>query len=148
MNKKIFNKILLFTIMLFTYPSFGFSQSGYVATVYFKRNSTTINEKYKASLKLMATQMQSDSFIYVRIFAFTDTVGSEEYNDKLAKKRADAVYNYLNSRAKIDASKVYMTWPGETPDIYDLHFPEAHDQQRCVDIWISFYNKSKQPGNK
>jgi hypothetical protein len=37
-----------------------------------------------------------------------------------------------------------MAWPGEDSDIYDLHFPEAHAQQRCVDIMVNFKKRPDQ----
>jgi hypothetical protein len=36
-----------------------------------------------------------------------------------------------------------MEWLGESGEAYDLHFRQAHIQQRCVDIWILFFNKKK-----
>jgi len=61
----------------------------------------------------------------------------------LSEKRAKAVYNYLASQTSIDTTRVYVTWLGESADIYDLHFPNAHKQKRCVDIWIQYYRETQ-----
>ena len=38
-----------------------------------------------------------------------------------------------------------MTWIGKSgQDVaYDLYFPSANIQKRCVDIWVTFYRKPK-----
>lgn len=61
----------------------------------------------------------------------------------LSEKRANAVYNYLASRSRIDSTNCYTTWLGESSDVYDLHFSDAHAQQRCVDMWMTFYKRKK-----
>ena len=143
MSKKILINILLLTLAFFISLPFTFSQNGYVETIYFKPNSFSIDKKYENTLNLIVKQLNSDTFSYIKIFGFTDTKGPEKYNDILSGKRADVVYNYLASRAKIDSTRVYVTWLGESADIYDLHFPGANKQKRCVDIWIQFYRKKE-----
>jgi OOP family OmpA-OmpF porin len=139
------NKILLKTSLLisafFILLPFAFSQSGQVETIYFKSNSSSIDRKYKIVLDIIAKQLSSDTFGFLKIFGFADTKGSADYNDVLSEKRATEVYNYLAGRVKIDSTRVYVTWLGESAEIYDLHFPEANKQKRCVDILIQFYKK-------
>ena len=48
----------------------------------------------------------------VVIIGNTDNVGSNEYNMKLSKKRADAVFNYLLEKG-IDKSRITEEWKGE-----------------------------------
>ena len=137
----------LIIVFVFTWTFFislhSFGQSSLIESIYFKPNSFAIDKKYEKTLNQIARQLRSDTFSYLRIFAFADTKGSETYNEMLSEKRADAIYNYLDSRAKIDTAHVYVAWLGESADIYDLHFPEAHKQKRCVDIFIQFYRKPK-----
>jgi outer membrane protein OmpA-like peptidoglycan-associated protein len=118
-----------------------FGQKDLVEAIYFKSNSYAIDKKYNKILNEIAIKCASDNFGYLKVFGYSDTTGSEDYNDKLSEKRTEAVYNYLASHAKLDTTKVYYTWLGESEDGYDLHFPPAHIQQRCVDIWVIFYNK-------
>lgn len=144
MNKTCIIRFLIFSLMCFIDLPFGFGQTGFVETIYFKSNSSSISKKYELTLNGIAKKLSSDTFSYMKIFGFADTKGYKDYNDILSGKRADAVYNYLTSRSKFDTTRVYVTWLGESADIYDLHFPEAHKQKRCVDIWIQFYDKKKQ----
>lgn len=142
MIKKLINTSLLFILSLFICNAHAFSQSQFVKTIYFKSNSFSIDKKYENSLDLIARKLSSDTFSYLKIFAYADISGSTSHNDILSEKRATAVYDYLASRTKFDTTRVYVTWLGESEDAYDLHFPMAHIQQRCADIWIQ-YNKKK-----
>ena len=122
------------SLSLFLISFSVFSQSETIESIYFTSNSFSIDKKYEMVLNHIAKQLASDTFGYLKIFAFADTKGSENYNDMLSEKRADAIYNYLVSRARFDTTRVYVTSLGESSDIYDLHFPAAHKQERCVDI--------------
>lgn len=142
MNTKLACSIS-FAFLLFFCNQLLNAQSGVVESIFFKPGSYAIDKKYIPALNSLAKQAVSDSFIYVRIFAFTDTAGSEHYNDMLSEKRANAIYSYLSSRSRLDSTNCYVTWLGESNDIYDLHFPDVHAQQRCVDIWMTFYKRKK-----
>lgn len=107
-----------------------------VETIYFEHNSTAINKKDLSRLKKLAEICASDRFFYLKVFGFSDTIGTEKHNDKLSEQRATTVYKHLNFNNKINAKSVYVTWLGETNEIYDLHFPQAHYRQNSVDIWI------------
>ncbi len=116
-------------------------QRGLIKTIYFKFDSYLIDKKYHKTLDQIARQLSSDSFGYMKVFGYADTKGSDQYNDILSEKRAAAVYQYLLSRSSFDTSRVYVTWIGKSADSYELHFPSAHVQKRCVDIWVTFYRK-------
>ncbi|PWT75957.1 MAG: hypothetical protein C5B59_07630 [Bacteroidetes bacterium] len=115
----------------------SFAQSdGFIRTVYFRTNSSTIDPVYRKMLDTVANYYKFHPFLNLNIFGYADTVGRESYNDYLSEKRVETVYNYLQSRAKIDTARLRMEWLGKSEEGYDLHFPEAHIQQRCVDIWL------------
>jgi outer membrane protein OmpA-like peptidoglycan-associated protein len=99
-------------------------------------------------LKALAKTLNSDSCGVIKIFGYTDTAGSREYNKNLSKKRVYSVYDYLLSCNTFDTSKVYMEWLGESDDAYDLHLPNAHILQRSVDIRVFFNNRISTPANK
>jgi outer membrane protein OmpA-like peptidoglycan-associated protein len=130
----------IIVVSLFLIPSFSFGQVyDDVETFYYAPNNYRIEKKNLATLNAIGQKCSSDTFVFLKIFAYADTKGSIEYNELLSQKRAEAVYNYLIKHFKFDAKKVYVTWLGEETDgAYDLHFPEAHVQQRCVDIIVSF----------
>ena len=145
MTKRYSKYFLLFVSSFCFFYSTGYSQSGLVETIYFKSDSYSIDKKYYKTLDMIAKQLRSDTFGFLKVFGYTDTKGSDEYNDILSGKRANAVYDYLAGRVNIDTTKLYVTWIGKHgQDVaYDLHFPSANIQKRCVDIWVSFYRKPK-----
>ncbi|HEV8272220.1 MAG TPA: OmpA family protein, partial [Chitinophagaceae bacterium] len=100
-----------------------------------------IDKKYESPLKMIAKRLKQDSVTFIKVFGYADTLGNWDSNDLLSEKRANAVYNFLANHSKIDTTRVYVTWLGESQEAYDLHFPTAHIQQRCVDIWILFRKK-------
>jgi hypothetical protein len=145
MTNKYSKYFLLFFSTLCVFYSKAYCQRGQVETIYFKSNSYSIDKKYHKNLDLIVKQLNSDTFGFLKVFGYADTKGSDDYNDILSGKRAMAVYDYLSARVKIDTTKLYVTWIGSSgQDVaYDLHFPSANIQKRCVDIWITFYRKPK-----
>jgi outer membrane protein OmpA-like peptidoglycan-associated protein len=107
-----------------------------VAAIYFDHNSSTIKKKDLYSLNKIADICASDSFAYLKIFGFTDTIGTGTFNDSLAEKRAMKVHDILNRNNKIDKKLIYVTWLGESDETYDLHFDQAHYHENCVDVWV------------
>ncbi|GAB2815224.1 OmpA family protein [Ferruginibacter profundus] len=134
---------IVFTIAFFAGASFLFAQSDLVTTIYFKPGSCTIEKKYLPVLDAVAKQLSSDSMGFLKVFGFADTRGREDDNDELSSERAGAVYGYLAAHAVFDTSRVYVAWIGSSADAYDLHFPQAHVQQRCVDIYIQFRRRKE-----
>ena len=138
-KSQLINFKLILSILLFLYPLFSFGQSGSVETLHFKSNSYKIDKKYFSTLNKIGHKCSSDTFGFLKIFAYADTKGSIKYNELLSQKRAEEVYNYLAKHFQFDTTRVYVTWLGEETDgAYDLHFPSAHVQQRCIDIIIIF----------
>ena len=130
-------KYIILPIFLFRIQT-SLGQSIELHTVYFKKNSYSIEGKYEMKLKELVKKVKTDSCEKVKIFGFADTSGAEDYNNILAKNRAYSVYNFILSNARIDTSKFYVEWLGESNDAYDLHLPDAHVQQRTVDILVQY----------
>lgn len=107
-----------------------------IETINFTHNNSKINPRYLPRLKQLAAICASDSMSCLRVFGFTDTLGTEVHNNKLSEQRTEAVYQLLNPTQILDSTSVYIEWLGESADVYDLHFQQAHPQQNCVDIWI------------
>lgn len=108
--------------------------------VFFKTNSAHIDPRYYPALEAIGSIYAADETAFLKIFGFADPQGRASYNDSLSQRRAEAVFNYLNKRFEIDSTRFFMTWLGEDSDVYDLHYPLAHAQQRCVDVVVYFRN--------
>ncbi len=138
------SKILAFLfILLGESPVFVPVSEQHVTTIHFEKGDFKISNVNKDKLDEIVKKSVPDSITYLKIFGYSDTAGSAKYNEDLSRKRAYEVYHYLARRIKIDSSKIYITWLGEKAEGYDLHFPDAHIQQRCVDVIASFGKRVK-----
>lgn len=128
-------------VCLLTLGLAGYSQQSVEAVpVFFKTNSSVIDPRYYSKLDAIGSIYAGDESAFLKIFGFADPTGRATYNDSLSERRAQAVFDYLNKRFDIDSSRLFVTWLGEEADAYDLHFPDAHIQQRCVDVVVYFRN--------
>ena len=65
----------------------------------------------------------------------TDSVGSNDYNDKLSLRRAEAVKAYL-AGAGIEATRVYTEGKGETQPLADNATAEGRAKNRRVTVEV------------
>lgn len=134
--------IIPLTLLCITHAN---AQTSQVRTLYFKNNSHVIEKKYLPLLNDVGQQWTNDTLSFIKIVGYTDTTGVKKYNELLSERRARAVYNYLTKKFRISPLRIYITWLGETTDgAYELHFPEAKVQKRCVDILINFTKHADQ----
>jgi|GEM_PF-2763582 len=134
-------RILLFLLLVLGQSHTGHGQQSIeTVPVFFKTNSAVIDPRYYPRLDALGSIYAGDESAFLKIFGFADPTGRATYNDSLSERRAQAVFDYLNSRYNIDSTRLFVTWLGEEADAYDLHFPDAHVQQRCVDVVVYFRN--------
>ncbi len=114
-----------------------------VFTVYFKPKSSVIALRDMETLKYISNICHSDSFCYLKIVGYTDRNGNELDNDSISEERATVVNDYIDPHTKISIDDIYVTWLGESNDMYDLHFEPTHPGQNCVDICISIKRGSR-----
>lgn len=114
-----------------------------VITISFKKKSFNISPSDLLRLNQLSSFCASDQVDYIKIVGFTDTTGTDMQNDILAKKRVKEVFKYLDRKNKLESDALYMTWLGESEEVYDLHFQPTHPQQNCVDIWFRFRRTSR-----
>jgi len=84
--------------------------------VYFSFNSAGLTKEAKKTLSSLATDIKTkgSAVTAVRIAGYADRIGSATANEKLSKKRADAVRNYLVSKGVVTAQVVETRWFGES----------------------------------
>ena len=71
----------------------------------------------------------------VKIYGFTDKIGDENYNKKLAEKRANTVKDYLENKIKFAKYEVYPI--GESITIFDNQSPIGRHLSRTVQVIVS-----------
>lgn len=75
-------------------------------TVYFATGSATVAEEYKQGLRTLAEKAPSYGNYRISILGFTDPHGNPEANERLSKRRADAVNNFLRQTMLIEPGRV------------------------------------------
>lgn len=86
-------------------------QAGY-NNVLFDFDKYTIKDEYKPTLDKLGQFLLDQPGTYVVLSGFCDSVGTEAYNIKLSRKRAESVRNYLSERFGIDKDRMLSYWYG------------------------------------
>ena len=81
-------------ILLCLLPLAASSQTR-IKSFYFENNESVPTPYSQNQLKLLKTSFQKGEIYILEIYSYTDSVGSPEYNDTLAKKRLAYVTNFM-----------------------------------------------------
>ena len=81
-------------------------------TMYFDQGTTTLTPESLAVLDQLRTEISARTGVEVQVTGHTDTVGSEEDNDRLSQQRAEEVLSWLASQG-IDRSLMTAVGRGE-----------------------------------
>lgn len=85
-------------------------------SVYFAFGKSQLTADGKKALDALAADIKAKgaSVSSVRIAGYADRIGSATANEKLSKKRADAVRQYLVSKGVVNAQVVETRWFGDS----------------------------------
>ena len=103
--------------------------------VLFETNRADVKPGAQASLRKLADFLQQNPSRSVLIEGHTDSVGSDAYNDKLSRERAQAVANYLVSRG-ISGQRLIITGAGERYPIASNDTEAGRAENRRVEMTI------------
>lgn len=129
-----FSALLFF--LLSAYQCLAQEQQAY--RLCFEVGSSELSEQHQKDIEAVAALLNEEHFSYLKIFAYATPTGSEADNEKLSQRRAYAVLEEINALHAIDESRFYMTWLGESAEVYDLHYEDAQPQTPCVEVLIQF----------
>lgn len=101
--------------------------------VFFDFDKSDIKPEYHQELADFASYMrQQQSFTVVEIAGHTDSVGSDEYNQKLSERRAKAVRDYLVNELGMDTNLFSAVGYGESQPIASNDTDEGRAQNRRI----------------
>jgi OOP family OmpA-OmpF porin len=90
------------------------------ADALFALSSATLKPTARERLDALASRMMSMDYKTIRVVGHTDPTGSPELNEKLSRKRADAVKQYLVSRG-VDSKRIITEGMGSAmPMVTDV----------------------------
>ena len=81
--------------------------------------------------------LQSTPAFVATIIGKTDSVGSADYNEHLAQRRAEAVFEALVYTDKVPENRVQLRWTGERLPYTSTADEQAESQNRMVAIIAS-----------
>lgn len=105
--------------------------------VYFDTGKAVLSPGAKADLCATATQADGINNALMLVVGYTDSVGSEEYNQMLSERRAAAVINYLQQACRWKPYRMLTpTGMAESDPLADNETPEGRAQNRRVSVNI------------
>jgi outer membrane protein OmpA-like peptidoglycan-associated protein len=114
-----------------TIPTGGAVGSGYLPAVFFDFDRSNIKYQYYDNLAGIAKLLRANPNVNMVIIGHADHRGNEQYNERLARRRAEAVRDHLVKIYNIDAARLSIESKGETDP---LAAPELPGQNRRVDF--------------
>ncbi len=103
-------------------------------------DSSVLRMEYNAKLDELGNYLKGNPDAYVVLGGFADSVGDEEYNLWLSKRRANSVKNYLVSTFGIDMDRIVPHWYGELNPAADNGTDEGRQLNRRVEIAVGGVN--------
>lgn len=107
----------------------------FAADAFFDFDKAILKPEAKVKLDDMAAKLKGVNLEVIVAVGHTDSVGTDEYNQKLSIRRADAVKAYIVSRG-IDAKRVFSQGKGEKQPVADNKTSEGRAKNRRVEIEV------------
>lgn len=113
--------------------------------VYFDTGRAVLSPRAKADLCATATGAEATENALMLVVGYTDSVGSDEYNQTLSEKRAASVINYLQQACRWKPYRMLTpTGMAEADPLASNDTPEGKAQNRRVSVNI-LVSKSVDP---
>jgi outer membrane protein OmpA-like peptidoglycan-associated protein len=103
--------------------------------VFYETDKYSLSELSRVELHKLHAMLVLNPEINIMICGHTDDVGTDEYNQTLSKKRAEAVYNFLIDMG-IDAARLEYKGFGKAQPVSDNKTEEGRAQNRRTEIVI------------
>lgn len=111
------------------------SEADYQNTILFEFNNSAISIAYQKDLNHIYALLSTSPSSKIEIAGHADTNGSDDYNMKLSKRRANAVANYLLNKG-LDKSKVIVNAYGETRPLTNGSSDDDMQMNRRTELLI------------
>ena len=106
--------------------------------IHFDFDQSTLKPEAKTILKRNIQLLKENPRAQIRVAGYTSAAGTEDYNQKLSERRANAIRDYLVSEGVIESDRLSTIGYGETyPAVHeaapkDLYSPSAKANMRVL----------------
>ena len=107
-----------------------------MSDVLFDTGKFTLKTNTQISLPKVAGILQAYPGLKLQVEGYTDSVGSDEYNQKLSENRADAVRNFLLTQG-VQQDNITSTGYGKAKPVADNSTSAGRAQNRRVQLVVS-----------
>ena len=107
-----------------------------MSDVLFDTGKYTLKPDTKISLAKVAGILQAYPGLKLQVEGYTDSVGSDEYNQKLSENRADAVRDFLITQG-VQTANITATGYGKNKPVADNSTASGRAQNRRVNLVVS-----------
>ncbi|KAG8149848.1 OmpA family protein [Burkholderia catarinensis] len=101
----------------------------------FATDHATLAPTARESLDRLLSERADHTYSQVTIIGFTDSVGSDDYNLALSKRRAESVADYLKTHG-LKAGSMTVTGRGKADPVASNATPEGRASNRRVEITL------------
>jgi outer membrane protein OmpA-like peptidoglycan-associated protein len=103
--------------------------------IYFEFNQYDLNSSAFNRIDKVVSRLRKDKNLLVDIRGYTDNVGTNEFNLFLSRKRAQIVYDYMNSRG-VPSDRMLVRFYGKENPVADNSNPNTSWLNRRAEILV------------
>lgn len=107
----------------------------FAADTFFDFDKAVLKPEAKAKLDDLVSKTSGINLEVIIAVGHTDSVGTDEYNQKLSVRRSEAVKAYLTSKG-VEKNRVYTEGKGEKQPVADNKTAEGRAKNRRVEIEV------------
>ena len=113
-----------------------FSQETNSTFLYFQSDDYNLDQSDQDIIRGLVDELEAHSSYSIDVIGHTDQDGHDDYNQQLAKKRANSTIEYLIGLG-LPESRVYVNWKGEQELVSTDLTPSAKQKNRRVEYATS-----------